>query len=277
MAIGFSFAKPYINKRVKMFPVNSVYLSIVNTNPSVVLGYGTWVSFGTGKVLVGVDATDPDFNIPEKTGGNKTNTPSAHAGTAVADHVFTQPSGHSNHVFTQAANHVFTQPSGHSNHVFTQAANHVFTQPAGHSNHVFTQPSAHAVHLHDVGTLATPSHTSVSSKQGSSSGNVITTGTHSFTGSTANNSSTQSHSGGGVDAHSAHAGGGVDAHSGSGVDAHSAHAGGAVDSHSGSGVDAHSAHSGGAVDSHNVTQPNDHAALSVVQPYITVFMFKRTA
>jgi hypothetical protein len=239
MAIGFSFAKPYINKRVKMFPVNSVYLSIVNTNPAVVLGYGTWVSFGTGKVLVGVDAADPDFNIPEKTGGNKTNTPSAHAGTSVADHVFTQPSGHSNHVFTQAANHVFTQPSAHS-------------------NHVFTQPSAHAVHLHDVGTLATSNHTSVSTKQGSSSGNVITTGTHSFTGSTANNSSTQSHSGGGVDAHSAHAGGGVDAHSGSGVNAHSAHA-------------------GGGVDSHNVTQPNNHAALSVLQPYITVFMFKRTA
>jgi hypothetical protein len=35
---------------------------------------GTWVTFGAGRTIVGVDAGDSDFNAPEKTGGSKSVT-----------------------------------------------------------------------------------------------------------------------------------------------------------------------------------------------------------
>jgi microcystin-dependent protein len=35
------------------------------------LGFGTWVAFGAGKVPVGLNAADSDFNTVEETGGSK--------------------------------------------------------------------------------------------------------------------------------------------------------------------------------------------------------------
>ena len=54
-----------------MYPVGSIYLSVKNTNPSYFFG-GTWVAWGTGRVPVGVNASDNDFKTVEKTGGEKT-------------------------------------------------------------------------------------------------------------------------------------------------------------------------------------------------------------
>ena len=56
------------------WPVGSVYTSIVSTNPATLLGGGTWVSFGAGRVLVGLDATQTEFDTVEETGGAKTHT-----------------------------------------------------------------------------------------------------------------------------------------------------------------------------------------------------------
>lgn len=57
----------------QMYPVGSLYFNATdNTNPDTLLGFGTWVAFGAGKVPVGYDATDTDFNAAEKTGGTKT-------------------------------------------------------------------------------------------------------------------------------------------------------------------------------------------------------------
>jgi len=36
-----------------MFPVGAVYLTVVNTNPAVLLGFGTWVQIGQGKLVEG--------------------------------------------------------------------------------------------------------------------------------------------------------------------------------------------------------------------------------
>ncbi|MGC6569675.1 DUF859 family phage minor structural protein [Streptococcus sp. VTCC 12886] len=52
------------------YPVGSIYQSIINTNPSTFIG-GTWERFGNGRVLVGVDENDSDFNVPNRTGGEK--------------------------------------------------------------------------------------------------------------------------------------------------------------------------------------------------------------
>lgn len=56
------------------YPVGYVYLAVVSTNPATLLGAGTWVAFGAGRMLVGVDTGDADFLMAEVTGGSKTHT-----------------------------------------------------------------------------------------------------------------------------------------------------------------------------------------------------------
>lgn len=54
-----------------MYPIGSIYMSIKNTNPSSLFG-GTWIAWGSGRVPVGVNTGDADFETVEKTGGAKT-------------------------------------------------------------------------------------------------------------------------------------------------------------------------------------------------------------
>lgn len=54
-------------------PVNEIYLSIDNVNPSTKFG-GTWIAWGTGRALFTVDTGQTEFNTVEKTGGAKTHT-----------------------------------------------------------------------------------------------------------------------------------------------------------------------------------------------------------
>lgn len=56
------------------WPVGSVFTSVVSTNPATLLGFGTWVAFAAGRVLVGIDAGDPDFDTARETRGSKTHT-----------------------------------------------------------------------------------------------------------------------------------------------------------------------------------------------------------
>lgn len=55
------------------YPVGSVYINAgVGTNPNTLFGFGTWVAFGTGRVLVGVDGSQAEFATLGQTGGEKT-------------------------------------------------------------------------------------------------------------------------------------------------------------------------------------------------------------
>ena len=56
-----------------IYPVGSIYMSVNNTNPSTLFG-GTWTAWGAGRVPVGVDTTQTDFNTVEKTGGESKHT-----------------------------------------------------------------------------------------------------------------------------------------------------------------------------------------------------------
>lgn len=52
-------------------PVGSLFETTVSTNPGTLYG-GTWAAWGGGRVPVGVNTADNDFNTVEKTGGKKT-------------------------------------------------------------------------------------------------------------------------------------------------------------------------------------------------------------
>ncbi|XBG82739.1 DUF859 family phage minor structural protein [Enterococcus cecorum] len=55
------------------YPVGAIFITTVNTNPSSYMG-GTWVRFGNGQTLVGVNESDGDFNSAQKSGGSKSHT-----------------------------------------------------------------------------------------------------------------------------------------------------------------------------------------------------------
>jgi len=55
-----------------VYPVGCIYTSIVATNPGTLFGVGTWAAFGAGRVPVGFDAGQTEFDTVEETGGEKT-------------------------------------------------------------------------------------------------------------------------------------------------------------------------------------------------------------
>ena len=58
-----------------VYPVGSIYINAaVATNPGTLLGFGTWAAFGAGRVIVGLNAADSDFDTAQETGGTKTHT-----------------------------------------------------------------------------------------------------------------------------------------------------------------------------------------------------------
>ena len=58
-----------------VYPVGSIYINAaVSTNPATLLGFGTWAAFGAGRVMVGLDSGDSDFDTAQETGGSKTHT-----------------------------------------------------------------------------------------------------------------------------------------------------------------------------------------------------------
>ena len=57
----------------KVYPIGSIYINATNsTNPGTLLGFGTWTAFGAGRVPVGINDSDTDFDTAEETGGAKT-------------------------------------------------------------------------------------------------------------------------------------------------------------------------------------------------------------
>ena len=107
-ATGWKFGKVGTNNLDKtsilnlVYPVGSIYMSANNVSPQTFLG-GTWVSWGAGRVPVGVSSSDTDFNTAEKTGGEKTHRLSVdempwhdHSGTnstVETETIHTRPTG----------------------------------------------------------------------------------------------------------------------------------------------------------------------------------------
>jgi hypothetical protein len=85
-----------------LYPVGSIYMnSSVTTNPATLLGFGTWVAFGAGRVPVGYNSSNSLFDTLEETGGSAdslvvTHTHSAtFSGNALSAHSHTMGGGYS--------------------------------------------------------------------------------------------------------------------------------------------------------------------------------------
>jgi hypothetical protein len=64
------------------YPVGSIYLNASSSsNPSVLLGFGTWEAFGAGRMMVGFNSGDTLFDTLEETGGSKDSIVAAHTHT----------------------------------------------------------------------------------------------------------------------------------------------------------------------------------------------------
>lgn len=162
------------------FPVGSIFLSVVSTDPYDLLGYGTWSQIAQGQMLTGFKSGDADFGTVEGTGGSKTaniahthdiptlshtnnhsggSIANATTGISISNHsAFTHASGgahtHDSHTVTPnirgaGAGDVLTAPTTHSSdgghtHDEHPAESHSITD-TGHT-HVLTQPSAHGDH-----------------------------------------------------------------------------------------------------------------------------------
>jgi hypothetical protein len=69
----------------RIYPIGSIYINAsVTTNPATLLGFGTWVAFGAGRVPVGLNGADPLFDALEETGGSKDATLVSHNHTATS-------------------------------------------------------------------------------------------------------------------------------------------------------------------------------------------------
>ena len=132
----------------------------VATDANTLFGYGTWTAIGAGRVLVGQDTGDTDFDTLKETGGAKT---VASAGTNAAEAAHT-------HTYTQVPNHVHTLATG-------TGATGNFSQVIG------------TVDTSSGGTGATPTQTALGTRSGDPVGGVATGTTsagsshnHTFTG-----------------------------------------------------------------------------------------------
>jgi microcystin-dependent protein len=91
-------------------PVGYIYMSVVSTSPATLFG-GTWARIAQGRVLVGQDGTQTEFDTAEETGGEKTHTITsgempAHTHNTDHNHAAATSSSDGNHT------HIITRKAG---------------------------------------------------------------------------------------------------------------------------------------------------------------------
>ena len=140
-----------------MYPVGSIYTSVVSTSPATLFGIGTWEQI-KGRFLYACEDAGTGAIAAGDTGGAKTvsYTPAGtNSGGSVSSHTLTTTEIPShNHTFTGSAvtsggisaNHTHTGTSGN------QSANHTHTTTTGN-------PSANHTHAGPSHTHTGPSHT----------------------------------------------------------------------------------------------------------------------
>jgi hypothetical protein len=130
-----------------VYPVGSIYMSVNNVNPSTLFG-GTWEAWGSGRVPVGVNTNDANFNSVEKTGGT-----SAVLLTSTQSGVPAHSHGLANHTHSVGAH-----SHGLNEHTHSVGAHH-----HGLNNHTHSVPSTKVTlykNTNNAGTsTSSPSYT----------------------------------------------------------------------------------------------------------------------
>jgi hypothetical protein len=142
-----------------LHPVGSIYINATNsTNPGTLLGFGTWVAFGAGRVPVGFDAGNALFDTAEETGGSAdaiavthTHTFSATTGNQSADHTHsgtTDSAGTHSHTLTN--NYIMNAAGGTAISSGSGLQFGSSTDSAGAHTHTFSTGGVSANHTHSV-------------------------------------------------------------------------------------------------------------------------------
>jgi hypothetical protein len=183
-----TLATPPAGAGGEAFPIGSIFVSAVPDDPATLLGYGVWMSVGAGRVLIGQDTGDAAFDTLGETGGAKTTTSSG----TVSQPTFAGNalSGHSHGAGT-------LEPSAHSGaavadhashtHTYTQIVNHVHTLATGTGATGNFSQVIGTVDTTSGGTGVTPTQTAL----GTLSGNPVGGGA---SGTTAGPGATLTHS-----------------------------------------------------------------------------------
>lgn len=142
----------------KIYPVGSIYISTLSTNPATLLGFGTWAAFGAGQVMVG-KAASGTFATGGATGGAETITLDT---TQIPSHNHTQDSHNhtqNSHNHTQDAH--LHAPGGAGaflatdNGVATAAGATYYTPASSYANTAFTIATNQATTATNIATTAT--------------------------------------------------------------------------------------------------------------------------
>lgn len=197
-----------------MYPVGSVYINAtVATNPSSLLGFGTWVTVGDGKVLVNQDTTDTDFDTMGKTGGSKSSVAShTHTFTSGTESVGHTHSGTTSAVSNDHTHSFSGNTGGHSN----DHAHYFVTNGGGSHNHAYSE-TPYGGYAAGGGAFRSASYSTGYDYTSSTVGNhthdgwtggVNSNHTHGFSGTTAGQSANHTHTitTGGVSASHTHSG-----------------------------------------------------------------------
>lgn len=225
-----------------VYPVGSIYTSVNNINPGSFLPGTTWETFASGKMLVGVDATQSEFEHVEQEGGE-----------IVKNMQHTHPTG--DHVLTldEMASHT------HGIYLNTQSNTHSHTMSHSHGPGNLTINSSGS---HEHGVIYR-SGQAITMDPGSSGYRLNWTAN----GGNGNNTNIQTTTDG---SHTHSLVGTTSTYSGeTGDDTHSHRISGTTDPMVGSG--------GGAAHNHGDTGVGGSMNFSVLNPYITVYFWKRTA
>lgn len=142
------------------WPVGSIFMAATATSPTTLLGGGTWVRWGKGRVPVSLDESQTEFDTLEETGGAKTHVltvtemPAHNHGGATgnqsADHTHTgitsDDGSHTHQYWRPLA--ASTVQSGTTLRI--ASSNSEQTGPAGAHNHSVQTYGASANHTHSI-------------------------------------------------------------------------------------------------------------------------------
>lgn len=225
-----------------VYPVGSIYTSVNNINPGSFLPGTTWETFASGKMLVGVDATQSEFEHVEQEGGEIVkNMQHTHP---TGDHVLTldEMASHTHGIYlnTQSNTHSHTMSHSHG-------PGNLTINSSGSHEHGIIYRSGQAITM-DPGSSGYRLNWTANGGNGNNT-NIQTTTDGSHTHSLVGTTSTYSGE--------------------TGDDTHSHRISGTTDPMVGSG--------GGAAHNHGDTGVGGSMNFSVLNPYITVYFWKRTA